>query len=219
MSASTPLRIHEVLRQLEQRYGAGAVLPAARHGVRPGSWSTGWGRLDEALSSSGWVRGRIVELLSPPGGGAQRFYIPTLRAVQERGGRVAVLDPLHQFDPLVLTREGVDISEILLVRAREAPVQLAALEYLLRKQAVDLVVLDPTEGLGKRGLMLLSERLRRFARLVSTAGAVLMVRSHTPHHRALHYFASMRVQVDPSGISLLKSRFGDEARQFLWTEI
>ena len=172
-----------------------------------------------ALSSSGWVRGRIVELLSPPGGGAQRFYIPTLRTVQERGGRVAVLDPLHQFDPLVLTREGVDTSEILLVRAREAPVQLAALEYLLRKQAVDLIVLDPTEGLGKRGLMLLSERLRRFARLVSTAGAVLIVRSHTAQHRALHYFASMRVQVDSSGISLLKSRFGDEARQFLWTEI
>jgi len=149
--------------------------------------SSGCQAFDQILPLNGFRRGSLVEWLADGcGNGAGMLAMQTAAKAlcnnhqctsnqhSDRGGVLVVMDRLRWFYPPAAVQLGIDLSRLILVRARSAKEELWALDQVLRCEAVSAVwaplyELDPhsfrrlqlaAEQGGGIGLLLRPESIR-----------------------------------------------------------
>ncbi len=125
----------ELLDQL-LRDGQVRRAPALSPGA-PRPLSTGVPALDAALGG-GLVRGKLHEIVGPPGAGGTALLRAALAAATRAGESCALIDPADSFDP---SPRDIDLERLLWVRPRDPVQALRAAEIALEARFA-LVALD-----------------------------------------------------------------------------
>lgn len=145
--------------------------------------TTGEGVVD-ALLGGGWPVGKVAELAGPASSGKTTLAAATVAAATARGELVLWVDTTGEFDPASVAAAGVQLEQLLLVRAFHPGQAVRAVELVLEAGGFTVVVVDLggehlREGRGFRR----EERARlplRLARAVEKAGVVGLVLTPEP---------------------------------------
>ena len=138
--------------QIDRHFGQGAVmrLGDAIEDDNAGAISTGSISLDVALGIGGVPRGRVVEVYGAESSGKTTLAYHVMANAQLGGGTAAYIDAEHALDPGYAAKCGVDIEELLVSQPDTAEQGLEICEYLVRSNAVDVVVVDSVAALVPR---------------------------------------------------------------------
>jgi hypothetical protein len=167
----------------------GGVRLATAQADTPGRLPSGLAPLDAVLGG-GLPRGRVTEIVGPPGAGRTGLACAVAACATRAGETIAWVDAEDALDPEAAAAAGVALARTLWVRPRAAREALGAAEILLRAGGFGLVVLD----LGDRAPVqpaagALPSRLARAAEATRTTLAVVGARS------AVGAFAALGLEV------------------------
>jgi len=220
--------IEAAIAEVEKAHGSGTVMrlndriASFSHEVCP----SGLLGFDKALGG-GWPFGRIVEVYGPEGGGKTTLILHAIASCQRLGGTAALLDAEHSFDPTYAKALGVDVSKLLVSQPDYGEQVFEVMEPFVAA-GINLIAVDSVAALTPKaelegeigdqhvGLQarMMNQALRRFTAKVSKAKTLLMfinqlrmkIGMHgygspeeTPGGKALKYYASVRVDVRPTG--------------------
>ena len=214
--------------QIEKQFGKGSI-------IRLGETSkmmavdiipTGAIALDIALGVGGIPRGRVIEIFGPEMSGKSTLALHVIAEAQSCGGKAAYIDVEHVFDKRYAANCGIKVEgeDSLLVSQPDTGEQaLEIAEYLVRSNAVDVVVIDSVAALVPRaelegemgdahvGLQarLMSQALRKLtAAIHRSQTAVIFINQLrekvgvffgnpevTPGGRALKFYSSVRIDL------------------------
>ena len=152
--------------------------------------SSGCRELDRLLPTNGFPRGSLIECLGdgPHACGAGMFAMIAARQAAAEGGVIVVLDSQHRFYPPAAAVLGVDLEEVVVVRARRRHDQLWALDQALRCPAV-AAVWAPLEQLDEHDF-------RRLQLAVEEGGGLgLLVRSRRARNQPS--WSDIRFWIEP----------------------
>ena len=211
--------------QIDRHFGQGAVmrLGDAIEDDNAGAISTGSISLDVALGIGGVPRGRVVEVYGAESSGKTTLAYHVMASAQAGGGTAAYIDAEHALDPGYAAKCGVDIEELLVSQPDTAEQGLEICEYLVRSNAVDVVVVDSVAALVPRaelegdmgdthvGLQarLMSQALRKLTSSISRSNTCVIFINQlrekvgvffgnpevTPGGRALKFYSSVRIDL------------------------
>ena len=211
--------------QIERQFGRGSIMRLGEMSQRLNieAISTGSISLDVALGIGGIPRGRIIEVFGAESAGKSTLCYHIVAECQRNGGTAAYVDTEHALDPAYAAKCGIQVESLLLAQPDSAEQALEIVEYLVRSNAVQLVVIDSVAALAPRaelegdmgdahiGLQarLMSQALRKLTAVTSSSGtAVLFVNQLrekvgvffgnpevTPGGRALKFYSSVRVDL------------------------
>lgn len=100
---------------------------------RPDALSSGYAALDRELPGGGWPLGALTEIVGARRGiGELQLLLPALAALTAAGKRVVWLAPPHLPYPPALAAAGIDLAQLVLVRAPGRRDALWAAEQALR---------------------------------------------------------------------------------------
>ena len=211
--------------QIDRHFGQGAVMrlgDAIQEDIG-GAISTGSISLDTALGVGGVPRGRVVEVYGAESSGKTTLAYHVMANAQAGGGTAAYIDAEHALDPAYAAKCGVDIEELLVSQPDTAEQGLEICEYLVRSNAVDIVVVDSVAALVPRaelegdmgdthvGLQarLMSQALRKLTSAISRSNTCVIFINQlrekvgvffgnpevTPGGRALKFYSSVRIDL------------------------
>jgi protein ImuA len=174
--------LREKVHRLEARHGAGD---------KP-TVTSGCNELDQLLpEGEGFKRGTVVEWLATSrGGGAGTLALIAAKEACREGRVLIVLDGRRRFYPPAAAALGIDLSNLILVRARSAADELWALDQTLRCPAVGAVW-------GR--LEKLDSRAQRRLQLAAEAGGTLGLLLRPAKIRGQPTWAAMQLLVDCGG--------------------
>lgn len=184
--------------------------------------STGALTLDVALGG-GLPKGRIVEVYGPESSGKTTIALHAIAEVQKKGGRAALIDAEHAFDPVYAAALGIKLPKLLISQPESGEMALEIVDQLVRSDSFDLIAVDSVAALTPKaelegeigqatiGLQarLLSAALRKVAANASKSGTTILMLNQlrmkigvmygnpevTPGGNALKFYASARVDV------------------------
>ena len=164
-----------------------------------------------------------MEIFGPESSGKTTVALHAIASVQAAGGRAALIDAEHAFDPTYAAAIGIDLAALLVSQPDCGESALEMVDALIRSDAMDLVVVDSVAALTPRaelegeigqatiGLQarLMSSAMRKVAANASRANTtVLMINQLrmkvgvlygnpevTPGGNALKFYASARIDV------------------------
>ena len=212
------------LKQLEKRYGAGAVMRLGETKVlNVDANPTGSMTLDMALGIGGVPRGRIVEIYGPESSGKTTVALSVIAQAQKLDGEVAFIDVEHALDPNYAKALGVNINNLLVSQPDSGEQALEIAEALIRSGAIDVIVLDSIAAMTTRAEIdgemgdlhvgqlarLMSQAMRKLTAAISKSNCVAIFINQirekigvmygnpetTPGGRALKFYASVRIEV------------------------
>ncbi len=212
------------LGQIEKEFGKGSIM-------RLGSdikldipfIPTGSISLDLALGIGGVPRGRVVEIYGPESSGKTTLALSIVARAQEAGGVAAFIDVEHALDPGYSMKIGVNMDDLLISQPDTGEQALEITEYLVRSNAVDVIVVDSVAALVPKaeieggmgdsfiGLQarLMSQAMRKLTAAISKSktcvifinqirekiGVMFGNPETTPGGRALKFYSSVRIDV------------------------
>lgn len=212
------------LKQLEKRYGVGAVMRLGETKVlNVDAIPTGSMTLDMALGIGGVPRGRIVEIYGPESSGKTTVALSVIAQAQKLDGEVAFIDVEHALDPNYAKALGVNIDNLLVSQPDSGEQALEIAEALIRSGAIDVIVLDSIAAMTTRAEIdgemgdlhvgqlarLMSQAMRKLTAAISKSNCVAIFINQirekigvmygnpetTPGGRALKFYASVRIEV------------------------
>lgn len=212
------------LKQLEKKYGAGAVMRLGETKVlNVDAIPTGSMTLDLALGIGGVPRGRIVEIYGPESSGKTTVALSVIAQAQKMEGEVAFIDVEHALDPVYAKALGVNIDDLLVSQPDSGEQALEIAEALIRSGAIDVIVLDSIAAMTTRAEIdgemgdlhvgqlarLMSQAMRKLTAAISKSNCVAIFINQirekigvmygspetTPGGRALKFYASVRIEV------------------------
>jgi recombination protein RecA len=207
-------RIDTVLQELERRFGPWIVyrLKDRRptidrsHAANP-VISSGALSLDLAMGVGGYPRGRIVEVIGPPGSGKGVLAFQLMANAQRQRGFVTFIDASHRANFEQMARCGVDLADLFLVVPETMREALEVATLLVESAGLDVLVLGPLNGLigaSAREAGNASRRLARLSAAMGTSPTVVVALTDSPipgaavsFGRAVRHFASLRLEVTP----------------------
>lgn len=130
----------DLAAMINKQFGPGAVTMGSDPDLMVKRWPTGLVPIDYALDG-GLPRGRFIEAYGPYSTLKSFFLYVSLGQVQQRGGKVGLIDTEHSFDPEWATDLGVDVDNLFVSRPETAEQGIGVLEALIR-QRFDLVGFD-----------------------------------------------------------------------------
>jgi len=201
--------------------------------------STGCLSLDAALGRGGMAIGRVYEVYGAPSGGKTTLAMSVMAQAQKRGMQCVFVDAEHSADPKLFKNMGVNLEELLTIKAFAGDDNLDALETLMKTNEIDVAVIDSVSALIPKseaiasigdefmGLLarLMSKALRKLTPVASATGTLLIfvnqIRSKiggygnpeiTTGGVALDFWATGRIKVKggESQASLIKAPITDE---------
>jgi recombination protein RecA len=216
--------LSQAISQIEKQYGRGSIMRLGAdtrldvQGISTGSLS-----LDIALGGRGVPKGRVVEVFGPESSGKTTLCLHIAANAQKEGGVAAFIDAEHALDPSYARRIGVDLNNLLLSQPDSGEQALEIAEYLVRSNAVDLIIVDsvaalvpkaelegdmgdPTMGLQAR---LMSQALRKLAAAIAKSQTCVIFTNQlrekigimfgnpetTTGGRALKFYSSVRIDM------------------------
>ena len=216
--------LENVLAELEKQFGKGAVMRLGDNThAKVEVVSTGSLSLDIALGAGGYPKGRIIEIFGPESSGKTTFALHAIAEVQKLGGKAAFIDAEHALDPVYAKNLGVNINELLLAQPDTGEQALEICEALVRRNAIDIVVIDSVAALvpqaeidGEMGdshvglqARLMSQALRKLGGTINKTKTIAIFINQlrekvgvmfgnpetTPGGRALKFYSSVRLDV------------------------
>jgi len=215
--------LKRALQQIEKSFGKGSIMKldeSASPSVD--GISTGLLSLDLALGGRGVPRGRTVELFGPESSGKTTLALNIVAEAQQ-GGVAAFIDAEHALDPVWAKRLGVNLEHMLVSQPDTGEQGLEICEYLVRSNAVDVVVVDSVAALIPRaeiegdmgdslpGLQarLMSQAMRKLTACIAKSRCTVVFINQirekigvmfgnpetTPGGRALKFYSSVRIDV------------------------
>ena len=225
MSDDRARALDVAIEQIDRQFGKGAVIRlgdvedrGAVHAIPTGSIA-----LDIALGVGGIPQGRVTELYGAESSGKSTVAYHVMASAQRQGSMVAYIDAEHALDPGYAGRCGIDIESLLVSQPDSAEQALEICEYLVRSNAVGVVVIDSVAALvpkaeieGEMGdthvglqARIMSQALRKLTAAISRSNtAVLFINQIrekvgviwgspevTPGGRALKFYSSVRIDL------------------------
>ena len=148
MNARVKTSAEALLKQLEKRFGKGAVMTMDGNTVTAvPTFSTGSLGLDTALGCGGLPYGRVVEIYGPESSGKTTLTLHAIAEVQADGKRAAFIDAEHALDPAYAAKLGVQMDGLLVSQPDCGEQALEIAEALISSGEVSLVVVDSVAAL------------------------------------------------------------------------
>ena len=170
--------------------------------LAPPAVPTGFQALDSELPGGGWPAGAITELLSEPQGiGELGLVLPALAALTWAGKRVVWIAPPHLPYAPALAQAGINLAQLVVVRAPGRRDALWAAEQALRAGCCHALI-----GWFRRASY---DDLRRLA--VAAEGSTAWIALFRPREAAAESSpACLRLALEPEGdalsVQILKRR-------------
>lgn len=130
----------DLMAAINKQFGDGAISLATHEDLSVKRWPTDCLPIDHILDG-GIPRGRFIELYGPYSTMKSYVLYKALGATQRRGGKAALVDTEHSFDPEWATQLGVDVDTLLVSRPTTAEQGIGVMEALVR-QKYDMVGFD-----------------------------------------------------------------------------
>ncbi len=134
--------------------------------------STGCISLDAALGRGGMALGRVYEVYGAPSGGKTTLAMSIIAEAQKRKMQCVFVDAEHSADSKLFRNMGVNLEELLTIKAFAGDDNLDALEMLMKTNEIDVAVVDSVSALIPKSEALASigdEFMGLLARLMSKA--------------------------------------------------
>lgn len=224
MASDKKTALESAMKQIEKKYGAGAVMRLGENSkLKVDAISTGSLSLDIATGIGGLPKGRIVEIYGPESSGKTTLALHCIAEAQKLGGEAAFIDAEHALDPIYAANLGVDVDSLLVAQPDYGEQALEITEQLVSSGAVDIVVVDSVAALvpkseieGDMGdshvgqhARLMSQALRKLAGTVNKTNCIIIFINQlrekigvmygnpevTTGGRALKFYASIRIDV------------------------
>ncbi len=224
MEENRKKNLEEAFKQIEKQFGKGSIMKLGDVNfedmdvVPSGSLA-----LDAAMGVGGYPRGRIIEIFGPESSGKTTFALHAIAQAQKLGGYAAFIDAEHALDPRYARKLGVDIDNLVLSQPDTGEQALEIVEYLVRSNAVDIVVIDSVAALVPKveidgdmgdshiGLQarLMSQAMRKLSGVISKTNTVVIFINQirekvgvmfgspetTSGGRALKFYATIRLDI------------------------
>lgn len=216
--------LQAALSQIEREYGNGAIMKLGDKSHSDVSTiSTGALTLDLALGVGGVPRGRIVEIYGEESSGKTTVCQHIIANAQKAGGKCAFVDTEHALDPAYAAKLGVKVDDLLVSQPDCGEDALNIAEWLIRSNAIDVLVIDSVAALVPRseiegqmgdshmGLQarLMSQALRKLTPLISKSRTCVIFTNQirekigvmfgspktTTGGNALKFYASVRLDI------------------------
>jgi len=228
--------LQTTLDRLKKTYGKGAVMRLGDHQVeKVETISTGSVALDVALGTSGFPKGRVVEIYGPESSGKTTIALHAIAECQKTGGIAAFIDAEHAFDRFYAEGLGINVDELIFSQPDHGEQALEIAESLIRSGAIDILVVDSVAALvprseiegemgdSKMGLQarLMSQAMRKLTSVISKTNSCCIFINQlrekigvmfgnpetTTGGNALKFYASQRLDIRRSG-GAIKDREG-----------
>ncbi|MDP8233780.1 MAG: recombinase RecA [Candidatus Saelkia tenebricola] len=212
------------LGQIEKEFGKGSIMKlGANTKLDIPFISTGALTIDYALGIGGVPRGRVVEIYGPESSGKTTLALSIVAQAQKTGGVAAFIDAEHAIDPSYSKKIGVNLDDLLISQPDTGEQALEIAEYLVRSNAVDVIVVDSVAALVPRaeiegdmgdqfiGLQarLMSQAMRKLTAAISKSKTCIIFINQirmkigvmfgnpetTPGGRALKFYSSVRLDL------------------------
>ena len=136
------------IKQIDKAFGKGTLIRLGDKEVIPTeAISTGSLGLDLALGVGGLPKGRVIEIYGPESSGKTTLTLHAIAEAQKAGGVCAFIDAEHALDVGYAKNLGVDTDNLLVSQPDFGEQALEILETVIRRGAVDLVVIDSVAAL------------------------------------------------------------------------
>ncbi len=224
MASDKKAALESAMKQIEKKYGAGAVMRLGENSsLKVDAISTGSLTLDIATGIGGLPKGRIVEIYGPESSGKTTLALHCIAEAQKAGGEAAFVDAEHALDPVYAANLGVDVDSLLVAQPDYGEQALEITEQLVSSGAVDIIVVDSVAALvpkseieGDMGdshvgqhARLMSQALRKLAGTVNKTNCIIIFINQlrekigvvygnpevTTGGRALKFYSSIRIDV------------------------
>ncbi|PZC50680.1 MAG: recombination protein RecA [Chloroflexi bacterium] len=225
MTAEREKALDLAISQIHKSFGKGAIMRLGELEIDDSvkAIPTGSLSLDLALGIGGVPRGRVVEIFGAESSGKTTLAYHIAAQAQAQGGTAAYIDAEHALDKSYASRCGVNVENLYLSQPDDAEQALEIVEYLVRSNAVDVVVIDSVAALVPRnelegdmgdthvGLQarLLSQALRKLTAAIGRSNTSVIFINQlrekvgvmfgnpevTPGGRALKFYSSVRIDL------------------------
>ena len=161
---------------------------------------TGHAALDAILPEAGWLRGALIEVISPQWGiGEIELFLPAMAAATQANKQLAWIAPPYIPYPPALVSGGISLRHLLVLRPPRHQDIPWAMETVLRQRRCAMVLAWPGR--------LISKTVRRL-QLAAEAGGGVGVLFRSEHRGSS--FAATRLLLTPGTtglqVTILKSR-------------
>ena len=142
----------------------------------PSPCSTGFPQIDQLLGG-GFPRGCLSEITGPPSSGRTSLALTLLAETTRSGALAAIVDRADAFDPSSAASSGVDLDQVLWVRAPAMREALRCAERLLQTEGFPLILLDLIESNPSETRAIQRAAWMRLSRLAAGTRAALVLLS------------------------------------------
>lgn len=111
---------------------------------------TGSFGLDGAVGVGGYPRGRIIELFGWESSGKTTLALHAIAEAQKQGGKAAMIDAEHAFDPTYAEALGIDLDELILAQPDNGEQGLDIAQGLIDSGELSVLVVDSVSALVPR---------------------------------------------------------------------
>lgn len=184
--------------------------------------SSGSRSLDAALGG-GWPRGRFAEIFGEPSGGKSLMTLLAIAEAQKAGGKAALIDVEHAFDPTHASHLGVDVNALYFNQPDYGEQALEVVGKLAQSNLFDMIVLDSVAELLPKSKLegkiedqtiallarMMSNGLQKLSPIIGKSKAVVLFINQTrtnpmamygdptttPGGAAFKFYSSIRIKV------------------------
>lgn len=144
--------LEQTILQIEKEFGKGSIMKLGSYAASRNIEviPTGCLPLDIALGVGGLPKGRIVEIYGPEASGKTTVSLHVIAQVQKMGGTAAFIDAEQALDPVYAANLGINLDDLYISQPDSGEQALEILDYLVRSNAIDLVVVDSVAALTPR---------------------------------------------------------------------
>jgi recombination protein RecA len=174
-------KLETAIARIHARFGPRSLVQGRAPLVRDASVavphiSTGFPKLDEALSIGGLPKGKICEIVGLPTSGKTTIALKFLVQAQS-GGPVAYIDQARYFDADYAQRCGLDLERLYVGAPYSLDETLAITEALVRSESLAALVFDAMDYLwgDPRAISQLTSCLDRLSVPLARTGTVLLL--------------------------------------------
>ena len=216
--------LEQAIQQIETVHGKGSIMKLGDgYAVKVEVIPTGCLALDHALGIGGLPRGRSVEIYGPESSGKTTVSLHVVAEAQRLGGTAAFIDAEHALDPDYAKKLGVNTEDLYISQPDNGEQALDIADYLVRSNAVDIVVIDSVAALTPKSEIegdmeqqsvgvqarLMSKALRKLTAVINKSktcvifinqlrekvGVMFGNPETTPGGKALKFYSSVRLDV------------------------